>query len=444
MSNELNKFVRDLAEIRAMENVAKNAKLNQEILKGQEKHIKLEEERLEIEKKKILVLESEVRERESAERKREVIKEKRKKIRKDGVALDEILRGLSSLVQKDANTNKDAEFRILVLNELCKRSFDVFEKESVIFEDLEDLKFCSSITSFFHELTDVIHEKFGQADLKLVSDQFSQIDQFGFALSSLNSFSWWSGFQDAKHYPLEVADVHHETIPSMTAEELCQLSGEISNLALVLEKGPLNLKAMIEFDSEIHSKLAKREIDCYEMAAVSPYKLFKDPIFSKYCKSDFGFDLYLRNLKLLIENEGKQVAAFLQGLSKFNDEEVSLAEAEIAIKSLREQALGKFSAPIDAAIAAFEKRKTFFLSKYKPLYVGDVERVRIILDELSSEILKFNESGEIHRELIESRRSLIQLMVKEESSFFSDRAVQFCIAIFILILVIVWQLSRIS
>ena len=423
MSNDLNKFVRDLAEIRAMENVAKNAKLNQEILKGQEKQIKLEEERLEIEKKKIKVLEDEAREREETERKREKLKDKRIKIRKDGVTLDEIFHIVFSLLHQDVNCNDETLFRVSILNEVCNRFFADFEKESVIFEDLEDLKFRASVISFFHKLSESIHQKLDQSQLKKVSDEFLQVNQFSFALADLTGCPAWSTLQDAKQFPLLRADAANGQIPSLTSEELHDLSQKIDHLVSVFDTGPMTFKELIRYNDKIQSSLSKREIEFYATVSASLPKLLTDTIPWNHKNQEFEFDSFIENLRIAIKNEHAKVDAFIENLSRINDEEFPIQEAESNVKLLTEQPFTKFAKEISNAIAVFEKRKTFFLSKFKPVYVGDPERIRILLDEINTITPRFHESSQMHKELIECRRSLTELLIERESSFFSDNAV---------------------
>jgi hypothetical protein len=435
MSNELNKLVRDLAEIRAMENVAKNAKLNQEILKGQEKHIKLEEERLEIEKKKILVLEAEVRERESAERKRETIKEKRKQIRKDGVAIDEILRNLSALVEKDINSNEDIKFRAFILNELCQTSFVSFEKESAIFEDLEDLKFSSNLKSQFHELSDSILAKLDKSYLDILRAQLSQLDRFVKAYVKLNKFCWWSGLEIAKQVPLK--EIPDENPPVMTTKELEELSGVVSDLSSIVDEGPLTVDEMVSFSGKLYSKMTKREIEFYEGATGGTIEVLQREIFLKGSDCLDHFDSYVKNMQVLIKSARGNLDKFFSQLERINLPSRPLQEAEIAVNSLYKIKEGKFQSQIELAIERFNARKTEFINKFDPKS-GELVVLESTLHELEVQIKNFettNRSGEIFKELISKRKQLNSLIAAIKEGKKGDLIIMFSIAFFVLVFI---------
>lgn len=387
MSNELNKFVRDLAEIRAMENVAKNTKLNQDILKGQEKQLRIEEERLDIERKKISVLEIEAKEREAVERKREATREKIKATRKKGVSLEEIIQTLSNIIRNQAPLSEELKFRIFILSNLCCTSYSYFEQESAVFEDLEDLRFSSQIKSHFCELSDVLSQRLDGARETLVSAQLAQLGEFCKTYLSL--------------VPLKISLEVDSSV--LANEELNELSKRTSDLALIVEKGPMSFKEMAEFNGKIYSNLTNREIQFYETIVACPNNVLKGIANDFDQNLIFDFDLYIKKLKTAIENErSKNVTPLLEALAKLNDPSISLSDAERAIVAIRQIKRKDLLSQRDRAIIAFEKRKQLFLFKFT-LKSSSLKEIESQLLELNSQINKYVEPSEIRAQLIEQR-----------------------------------------
>jgi hypothetical protein len=413
MSSELNKFVRDLAEIRAMENVAKNAKLNQEILKGQEKQLRIEQERLEIERKKISVLEIEVKEREAVERKREGTKEKIKITRKEGVALEEIIQTLSNSIRNPTSLSEELEFRIFILSNLCRKSYISFEQASAVFEDLEDLRFSSHIKSRFYELSDLLSQRLNGARETLISDQLAQVDQFCKAYLSLVPFK----------ITLEVEG------SGLTTDELNELSKRTSDLALLVEKGPMSFKEMAEFSAKVYSNLTQQELFFYETIAGSSNAVFKSLAIDLGQNPPLDLDLYITKLKTLIENErSKTITPLLEALAKLSDPSISLADAEREIIAIRKIKRKDLLHQRDKAISAFEKRKQLFLFKFT-LKSDSLKEVESQFFELNSQIYKYIDSSEIRAELIEQRAHLCRKIdeIKREKRTMAVIGVALCI-----------------